>query len=225
MLRSALHDWHVARAARFANRDGWTIPSGYAGTSREIQGELALADLSHGAKLLLRPSSRASDTQAVLGDIPAPAILEAKRLNHEIVACRLAAEEILFLSSTPRLELRYGNMDLRCSPVNLDPDPVGPGLVALNQTFAFAGMCLVGDEIESLFRQISAIKLPEPNTCAQTRLSGIWVFLVRLDELSQPSLRIYVSWEFAQYLCETLVGLYATISPMGIEEWESLRKD
>jgi hypothetical protein len=151
--RSPLHHWHVKRGARFIDQDGWQVPASYAGKDSEVQAArtgLGLADISAFTKISLLGRGVAGLAQTLAGDSMAlkPRGVASLDAAGWLLACRLTAEHLLLLASTPDPTVfghRLGNL------------LSGPGLVRSEATSAWAGFCLVGDSIEQVLRRLTSL--------------------------------------------------------------------
>jgi glycine cleavage system aminomethyltransferase T len=229
-LRLPLHHWHVAHGARMIDLDGWQIPASYDGEREPSATSLSFVDLSAFAKVSLRGSGVAAATGALLGDTPAAKSLGVTTLAGNILACRLTEEHLLLLGNGPRLELRMGDFDLRISAQDFDCQCPQRNIVVANATSAFAGFVLIGSSVERILSQViaadlSAAALPK-ECCIQTNLMGVAAVLVRTQECTSPSVRVYVSWDLGEYVWENLMttGRAWNVTPLGLESWNSRRK-
>ena len=230
-LRLPLHHWHVTHGARMIDLDGWQVPASYRGDEREPSASsLALADLSAFAKVSLRGSAVPDLAQSVFTDTPTAHPRGVTTVAGNTLACRLAADHLLLLSDTPRLEMRLGDIELHISALSDDCQAPREKLVVVNATSTYAGFALIGDAVEEILRQLTALDVSEKalpmGSCAQTNLAGVSALLVRVQELSMPSVRIYVGSDLADYLWDQIMekGRRWRIAPLGVEQWRSLRK-
>jgi glycine cleavage system aminomethyltransferase T len=206
-LRSPLHSWHRAHGARMAEIDGWEVAAAYPAIADEHTA--GLADISSFAKLAFQGRDVAALARSLVGEGPATSPLGVSRLANRTLACRLTEDSLLLLGSA--------------SAVN-SPEPLPPHVEPFDQTLMFTGFSIVGQHIEAIMRQLTAVAFLPMSSCVQIRLAGVSVLLVRIDELSVPSIRVYVSWELAEYLWETLLELRCDwgIAPIGLERWQNL---
>jgi sarcosine oxidase subunit alpha len=223
VARTPLHHWHAARGARFADSDGWQVPLAYVSAEREVAAAreaLALADLSGFAKLSLQGQGVPALAQALVGDGPAAKPLGVAPLVAEdrVLACRLTADHLLLLAATTTaapLEERLAQL------------PPGPPVVQSAVTSAYAGFGLVGPCLDDLLGRVTALDVAAAlpvNACAETGLAGVHALLVRAPELSVPAVRVYVSWDLAEYVWDRLLdaGRDWGITPLGLEGFRAL---
>jgi sarcosine oxidase subunit alpha len=90
-------------------------------------------------------------------------------------------------------------------------------------TSACAAFWLIGTRWDELLRRLTPLdvgrqSLPGPG-CAETSLAGVESLLVRTDELSLPSVRVYIPWDLGEYVWERMVqaGREFNLTPMGLE--------
>jgi sarcosine oxidase subunit alpha len=224
VARLPLHHWHAAHGARFGESQGWQLPAYYASVEDELAAArtgLALADVSASAKISLCGQGVSDLTKAILADGPATKPRGVARLaaTGSGWACRLTVDHLLLLVLTP-IPTGLEECLARTSP--------SQGVIQTDVTSAYAGFCLVGPPREKLLRQLtpleaSAAALPV-GTCAETSLAGVQALLVPWSEPSLSGMLIFVSWDTAQYVWETLMeaGHPLGITPLGLEGLGSL---
>jgi aminomethyltransferase len=213
---SPIDPWHRAHGARFRPSGGWELPVAYAGVEREVaavRSGCGLADLSAFSKW--RVVGRATpDAVEALGAPAASRIHGVARVNGMWV-CRLADDSLLLL----------GDSTDRGIPVSL---PAGTRALLADATFALAGFCLAGPFADQLLPKLASLDpaaLPL-GACAETSVGGVAALLVRAEELTVPSLRLYVARDFAEYLCGRLheAGRDVGLVPFGLEAFSALSR-
>ena len=224
LFRSPLQAWHRAHGARLAEADGWETPAVYTAPEKEsaaAKTSLALADLSSFAKLAVRGPGVANWIAQFVGNGPVSKPLGVSRLDSGVLVCRLTADQILLLASSPTLALGHGEHELRCSALEMHFPAATGNLLAINQTSALAGFSLVGHGVAKMLRHLTHLEFPPLDSCVQTRLAGVTALLIRTQELSVPSLRIYVTCDLGEYLWESLMEA-GDVLPLGLDGWRSL---
>jgi glycine cleavage system aminomethyltransferase T len=212
VARTALHAWHCARGARFGESDGWQIPLVYTSVQAEVEAArtgLGLADISAcSKKSLIGP-----DVPDSLGPVR-PGEVAPMPENGAGVACRLTADHLLLIAASTRasFEKRLAGM------------PTSASLILLDVTTAYAGMCLLGPDLETVLPQLTNLELPE-GRCAETGLAGIPALLIRPPGFTLPALQIFVSWDLAEYAWEWLLelGRKRSLTPLGWDALDALR--
>jgi sarcosine oxidase subunit alpha len=213
LARTPLHDWHAAHRARFEARNGWQVPMVYsspAGEAEEARRDVGVADISALAKLSLRGKGLAGFTEKLS---PSSAAAQSRgvanvRCPDPALACRLTDDHLLLLALTE---------------APLQPDLQDSKVLATDVTSAYAGFCLAGPRTEDLLRRLTALDVRPStfpaNSCTETALAGVEALLVRAPELSVPAMRLYVAWDFAEYVWERLLeaGRDLGVSPLGPE--------
>jgi sarcosine oxidase subunit alpha len=223
LCRTPLHHWHAARAARFTDTPEWRLPLAYSTTEREVaaaRSGLALADLSAFAKISLLGSGVPALAQALAPDSPVTqsrgvSVLEP---HGPVLACRLTADHLLLLdaaTSATALQERLSRL------------PPLPQVVQVDASTTYAGFLLAGPRIEALLPALTALDLAASlpsGTCAETALAGAGALLVRAPELSIPSVRIYISWDLAEFVWERLLdaGSPHGLTLLGLEALNAL---
>lgn len=220
--RTPLHHWHSAHGARFTELHGWQVVAEYGGVQDELAAARAgvgLADISAWAKLALLGSGVGDAVRLIAPDGAAehPRGVASLADSQPTLACRLAAEHLLLLSSTP-------------DPASLAARvPAGLASVVRNAvTCTYAGLCLAGPRVEDVLRRLTSFDVSVASlpigSCAETGLAGVHAILVRAHELTVSSVRVYVAWDLAEYVWETLLhgGQQFGISALGLETLRAL---
>lgn len=141
--------------------------------------------------------------------------LEAAEL---CLACRLTKSQLFLVKAT--FEVDTFRADLASVPRSVR-------IVERDETSCYAGVALLGPKLESILQRLAAVDTSSaafpPGSCLQTRLAGVPALVIRPPELGIPAVLIYVAWDLAEYLWDTLlrVGQSAGIEPVGFEAWES----
>jgi heterotetrameric sarcosine oxidase gamma subunit len=214
VARTPLYDWHAAHGARFEVRKGWEMPTVYSspeGEAEEARRDLGLADISAFAKRSFRGKGVPGVVERMPLDGSAATPRGVARLDapEPALVCRLTADHLLLIALTeeglpiiPTAELELPVTDV---------------------TSAYAGFCVAGPRTEELLRRLTALDVRQSafpaNSCAETSLAGVEALLVRAPELSVPAMRLYVAWDFAEYVWERLLeaGRDLGVSPLGPE--------
>jgi glycine cleavage system aminomethyltransferase T len=219
-----LHHWHARHGARFIERDGWLVAAAYAGVEQETAAArtgLALADVSAFAKVNLIGHGVAALTEDLTGTTAAlrPRGVAALADGAPGLVCRLAEDHLLLLAPT----VRCAALDARLAAA-----ASGGAVLRSDATMARAGFCLVGPHLDEFCRRLTTLDvgpavLP-PGSCAETGLAEVLALLVRPPETSPPSLRVYVSWDLAEYVWEQLLktGRGRGIVPLGLDGLRAL---
>jgi sarcosine oxidase subunit alpha len=225
IARTPLDHWHAAHGARFTVVDGWRLPAAYASTDQEATAagaSVGLADISAFAKVSVQGPDVPKLVQALLPDADAarPRGVASLAADGSVLACRLTEDRLLLLSATP------GAMGIAERLAELSSASY---VVQSDVTAAYAGLCIVGPPTEALLRRVTALDVSAEafamNSCAETGLAGVHAVLVRMPELSVPSVRVYVGWDVAEYVWERLMeeGRAWGVSPLGLEALQALR--
>lgn len=220
LARTPLDQWHAAHGGRFAARRGWQVAAGYATVEKEcaaVRDGLGLADISATSKVSLRGAVSAAALQSLWPHTSELKPRQATTIPETgIVVCRLTADQLLLLGSpfTDSPQLGAGGTLLQSRAANI---------VSTDMSSALAGFCLLGSRVEDCLRRVTqldtrAAAFPA-NTCAEISLAGVESLLVRLADLSVPSMRIYIAWDMAEYVWERLLeaGHDLGIAPIGLD--------
>lgn len=224
VARTPLDRWHFAHGARFVEIAGWRTPAVYSDVESELaaaRNGVVVADICASAKFSLLGSGVARVCQALTHDLLAtqPRGVRTIQLGGSALACRLSDDHLLVLagnSNRDAVEARLAELDR-----------VGP-LIRRDVTSSLAGFHIFGPRVEDLLRRVTALDVSlgafELSSCAETQLAGVHAVLVRAPELTVPSMRIYVSWDLAEYVWERLfaAGHELGVTPVGLEAWERL---
>jgi heterotetrameric sarcosine oxidase gamma subunit len=139
--------------------------------------------------------------------------------NERLIVCCLAADQLLLLGATASIST--------VKSLNVDQDP---SIEQQDVTCGLAGVHLIGPKVDELLRRlvpldVSASTFPA-GSCAETSCAGIHGTIVRGTEFEVPAMRIYVSWDYGEYLWERLIdaGRDLGVTPVGIEAWQALIK-
>jgi sarcosine oxidase subunit alpha len=207
--RSPLHHRHVARGARFADRDGWQVPLAYIDPRDEVEAArngVGLADVSSFAKLSLRGPGVPA-VAATLGIIAPHGVAAIDGA----IACFLT-ERCLFLLAS------VGHMAGWMERVSSSAD-----VVRTDITSAYAGFAVVGKHAETLVRRLTSLdvasrEFPE-GACAETNLAGVHALLIRPPARSVPEIGVYVAWDVGEYVWDTMLraGCDLGITSIGLE--------
>ena len=106
MSQTPLHHWHSAHGARFLEKDGWQIPTVYRSVEQEVAAArfgLGISDLSAWGKVSLSGPGTATAVRELVGSDPAakPGAVAHLSVDAGILACRLADDQLLLLTSRP----------------------------------------------------------------------------------------------------------------------------
>jgi sarcosine oxidase gamma subunit len=100
--------------------------------------------------------------------------------------------------------------------------------VQTNVTSAYAGFGLIGPHRGKLLCQLTPLDMSEAalpvGACAETSLAGVQALLVPWSEPPVAGVWIYVSWDVAEYVWETLMECDRPlgITPLGLDGLGSL---
>jgi sarcosine oxidase subunit alpha len=217
VARTPLHHWHPAHAAHFAERDGWQVVTAYSAVEREVvaaRAGLGLADISAWAKISLRGPGVPKLVEALDPQGPARRPLGVSALaDVPALACRLTEDHLILLGSAISLTL---------GP-RLDRLLQDPAILRTDGTSAWAGFAVMGTSLDDFLRRLTHLDVRASRfpvgSCAETSLAGVEALLVRSAETSLPSMRVYVGWDFGEYVWERMMeaGEEWTITPVGME--------
>jgi glycine cleavage system aminomethyltransferase T len=204
--------------------EGWQAPSWYTEVEREMavaHSSPALADITCFAKVALHGPGVSVFMQSLVGATAAAQPLRVSRFDAggPALACRLTEDQLLLLASSPRLALPQ----ISVTALSLEANKVDD-VSFVNQSCALAGFALLGPGALSTLHQLTALDLAgvlPPGSCAWTSLAGVAVLLVHGEELSVPSVRLYVSWDLAEYLWQRLLEVCKP-TPVGLDAWLAL---
>lgn len=209
LARTTLHAWHAAHGARFVEQNGWQVVASYgdpAAEAKAAQESLTLVDISTAWKV----SIRGSDLGTVVGELGTQ---HATVLREGTIACRLTSDELFLIGQGP----------VR----NASPTEQGRWI---DQTSAYGGIMLLGAACVELMARLTHLPVHDQalpvGSCAQTNVAGVEALVVRVTELSVPSIRLYVAWDLTEFVWERLLrsGRARGIMPMGHESLDMLRR-
>lgn len=226
VARTPLATWHANAGARLVEANGWLVPAGYRSIEEEtatLEKGMAITEISSFGKILLTGQAVPILAWSLMGMSPAmkPPGVHAFAANGPILGCRLAEDQLLLVASaltTMGLEQYLANL---CR---------GQQVSNNNLTTTLAGFWLIGPHIGRILRRLTDFPLetglPGTASCAQTRVAGVHAVLVRSDELTVPALRIYIGWDVAEFVWETLlqIGREVALTTIGLEALERVRK-
>jgi sarcosine oxidase subunit alpha len=213
-----LHHWHAAHGARLVERGGWQLVAAYRSPEQEAEAartSLGVADVSSDSKIRLRGPGVAAVAHLLASDGVAPGPRGVARLlGGQVLACRLTDDHLLLLA---------GASGLAALAQLLAEYTRDQTVLQDDATSAAAGFCLIGPRWAELLRRLTSLDvgpqcLPVPG-CAETSLAGVEALLVRANELSLPSVRVYIPWDLGEYVWERMmqVGREFSLTPMGLE--------
>ena len=221
VLRSPLHGWHTDQNARFKDWCRWLVPTTFASPEQEITSatdNLAIADLSAFTRLSFQGPDVPSLTWALASDSPAmkPGGIASFVTLGEGLACRIAEDELLLLSSTAHMEAAVQYLNQLCA---------NRRVVLLDVTSGLAEFCLIGKAAFALLGRLTALDLDRalpPASCAGTNLAGVHAILVRPPQAA--AVRLCVPWDVAEYVWTRLfeIGQEYQIVPIGLEAAKGL---
>ncbi len=220
--RMPLAHWHTQHGARFDEIDSWQVPVVYSTEDQEEEAartNLALADVSFVAKVMLRGPGVSDLTKSLTGDSPAtkPGGGSPLIADKSILACRLHEDQLLVLAGTS-------------GPAKLERllTTAGKGrtLLQSDATSTFAMFWLFGLHTDNALRRITHhdVAAMPSGSCAVTGLEGVPAILVRPPQPLVPSMRILIGWDVAEHVWEKTwqVGQAWGISPLGMDALDML---
>jgi glycine cleavage system aminomethyltransferase T len=225
--RTPLHQWHVAHDARFVEMNGWQVPSVYTTIEKEIDAShcgLGITDVSACGKISLIGPGIATLVHQLLGPDRASKPGDVARFNLDaaVLACRLAKDQLLLLTSSTEL----ASLEQRLAGV-----ASVSGCVQTDVTSSLAGICMLGPRTAELLRQLIALELPMSNEmaggCVQTNVAGVHGLLIRPPKLAIPAVLLYVAWDSAEYVWERLwvAGARFGVTALGVEACRQTTND
>jgi heterotetrameric sarcosine oxidase gamma subunit len=201
-------------SARFVDSQGWQVPAVYSSIERELEAARAgagVADISAFAKLSVVGPELGHELAANPREV---VTIDA---GYSMLACRLRADQLLVLASTP------------------DPTGISERLATVFQpraltdaTSANAEFCLVGPAMLELLRRLTPLDVTDRvfpiGSCAETSLAGVHVLLVKPPTSPLPVVQICVARDLGEYLWERLfeAGKNMSLAPMGLQALASL---
>jgi heterotetrameric sarcosine oxidase gamma subunit len=225
VARVALDHWHSQQGARFSDSEGWRIPTAYTSADQEIAAARAgvgFFDLSAFAKIRFSGRAVPGVIDRIIGGSPAPRTGSAFPLHPDgaLLGCRLTEDQLLVLAATPDVTRVRQSLAHWVGDLAVEEQEV---------TCSLAGLHLMGPKSDMLLRRLSPFDVSRrafpAGSCAETGCAGIHATLVRdPDCAGLAAVRIYVSWEFGEYLLEVLVELGRSLGivPIGAEAWGRL---
>jgi 4-methylaminobutanoate oxidase (formaldehyde-forming) len=116
------------------------------------------------------------------------------------LACRLTEDHLLLLVT------QAGARDLDWLLVDRQEPMQG---VQADETFAFAGLGLLGPETDEVLRGLTALDLGPAGlpagTCAETSLAGAHALVIRPLGAAVPAVAVFVPWELGEYVWACMV--------------------
>ena len=204
-------------------RAGWQVPWIYSTPEREraaLRGGLGLLDASSFPKIGLHGLGLSAFASALAHGpgLEQPGRVMRLKASELCLACRLA-ESQLFLCTAG-----FEGDGLRALLAGV---PRPERIAERDETSCYAGVALLGPKLESALQRLAALDTSSavfaPGTCVQTRVAGVHALVIRPPDLGIPAVLIYVAWDLAAYLWDTLLrmGQSAGIEPVGFQAWES----
>jgi glycine cleavage system aminomethyltransferase T len=205
VCRTPLAGWHAAHGARLVEADGWEVPR-YPDVPDGAG--LSLCDISAGAKLALRGRDVAPVVQAFDREGPSSQIGGVAKVVRDqgVFFCRLTADSLLLLASSPRVHLQSGEIELLHVGREWQIRGVPASLAVQDMTAAFAAMCLTGAAGDALLGRLCALDLATLGMwrCAETNVAGVHALLFRTAE-PPPAICLHTACDVAEYLWELLL--------------------
>jgi sarcosine oxidase subunit alpha len=203
LARTPLHAWHAARGVRFAQRGGWLLPLAPPEPEGRTPADsgLSLADVSAFVKMAFLGRAVPEFVRLLVGDGLAnrPRGVSAISVGGPALACRLAADHLLLLTTTP---------DGAAVERHLAPLRQAHAVVQADVTTAYASFRLAGGAWEAVLSGLTALDVRPAalpvGSCAETGLAGVPALLVPSAEFGHPGMRICVGWDVAEYVWESL---------------------
>lgn len=197
-----MHAAHVALGASFREEGDWRVPEAYGGPADEAaraRGAVGLADASACGKLLLRGDAIDALLATAVGvdRLPAPAAERVRVNGARTLACRLAEDELLLLTSLGETEIVAEVLERAAASVCVHLTDMTSGLAVLD---------LLGPRARDLLARLSPLDLVPlaPLTVVQGELARVHAILVRLDR--PDGFRALVAREYGAFVWETLAA-------------------
>lgn len=211
---SAMHAAHVALGASFREEADWRVPEAYgvpADEAARARAGVGLADASACGKLSLRGEVIDALLAKAVGveRLPARAAERVRVSGSRTLACRLAEDELLLLTSPGDTEIVAEVLERAAGAA---------GCVHLTDvTSGLAVLDLLGPRARDLLARLSPLDLAPvaPLAVVQGELARVHAILVRLDR--PDGFRALVAREYGAFVWETLAdaGRDLGLTPVG----------
>jgi glycine cleavage system aminomethyltransferase T len=202
---TAMYRAQQAAGARFADNAGWRVADVYTSTDAELSRAregVAISDASACGKLGFRGEAIESVAMKLTGRTAPPIGRAARERVSEapVLACRLAADEMLLLTSAVE--------HAAVAAVLAGTVEAAGCLHVTDLTSAFAVVDLMGPALPTLLERLVTVDLTAlpPLGVAQGELARVHAIMVRLDEPTLPVLRVLVPRESGDFVWRTLAG-------------------
>jgi len=213
---TAMYRAQLAAGARFADDAGWRVADVYTSTHAELAGAregVAVSDVSACGKLGLRGEALESAAMKLTGRTAPPVGRMAReRVNGAaVLACRLAADEMLLLTSAAE--------HVAVAAVLAGTAEAAGCLHVTDLTSAFAVVDLMGPTLPTLLERLVTVDLTAlpPLGVVQGELARVHAIMIRLDEPTLPVVRVLVARESGDFVWRTLAeaGSDLGLAPVG----------
>jgi heterotetrameric sarcosine oxidase gamma subunit len=219
--RTPLYQWHVQQGAQFTDRDGWRLPALFTNVEQEVaraRSHVGLVDVSALAKVRLTGPPVRELAREFTGN--GCAVIRgrvfAMDLDEAMLGCMLTDDQLLVLAAATNAVRLQQYLAERGGDRATERHDV---------TYALAGIHVIGPNSESLLRRLTHFDVSPrvfpSGSCAETACAGIHATLVRDPDWPQTAVRVYVAWDFGEYLWQKLfdAGRNLGVVPVGMEAW------
>jgi glycine cleavage system aminomethyltransferase T len=200
-------------------RYGWMVAASFPVTAETAsQQQLSLVDVSALAKFRLLGAGVPSAVQALLPGRSPTGIGQAAWLpgNEKTLLCRLREDHALLLDSA----IAGPGTDERLRSIL-----TGSNFTSSDATTTYGGFYLAGP-IEAVLSRLTAYDFTAASftagACIETNFAGVTALLVR-EPTNPAALRVYVAWDLAEYVWETIFDSQppGSVRLLGLEEWQA----
>ena len=231
LLRSVLHDTHVALGATFTGFAGWTMPVRYGGDLAEhhaVRRAAGLFDLSHMGEIHVEgPAAAAALDGALVGDLGALAPGRARYtmlcapdggVLDDLVVYRLAAEHYLVVANASNRLLVAAELSERCA---------GDGVRITDRSADTALVAVQGPASAAIVETATGAPVGDLRYYAvrPATLAGHQVLLARTGYTGEDGFEVYVGTAGAAAVWErlTAAGTGHGLVPCGLACRDTLR--
>jgi aminomethyltransferase len=200
---SAIHEAHVALGATFREDGAWRVPDVYtepADEAERARAAVGLADRSASGTLQVRGEAAARAVAAAAGGEPMPpgAATRLRLAGADVLACRLAPDEILVLTAPADADRVAGELSTQSRQAGCAH--------VIDLSGAFTLIDVIGPRTSQLLARLVPLDLDAlpPLGVAQAPLGRVPGILVRLDRLTAPGLRVLVPREHGAFVWDLL---------------------
>jgi glycine cleavage system aminomethyltransferase T len=222
--RTPLAHWHAQHGARFDELNSWQVPVAFSTEDAETNAArtgLAIADISFVAKTMLRGPSVSEFGATLTGSSQTNTSGRAipLRADPSVLICHLQADQLLLLAG-PSSKIRLDQLLSKAGKT--------PNVLQIEVTSALAAFWLFGPFVIDALRRVTHhdVAAMPSGSCVATGLAGVPAILVRPPTSANPSMRILVGWDVAEFVWEELwqAGQTWKISPLGMDALDLLNQ-